>query len=137
MCDGPSSMPNDSCARLHEHCISSRAARMVNLMPDLRPAEIDTRVAFIVFTSNVFAIVGLRSFYFVLAGAIGRFRYLKAGLSVVLVFVGAKMLLDPHGREPKWFQFEISTVVSLLVVILILSTSITVSVLTRPERKSG
>jgi tellurite resistance protein TerC len=96
-----------------------------------------TRKAFIVFTSNVFAVVGLRSFYFLLAGAIGRFRFLKAGLSVVLVFVGAKMLLDPHGREPKWFQFEISTVVSLLVIILILSTSITVSVLARPERKSG
>lgn len=96
-----------------------------------------TRKAFIVFTSNVFAVVGLRSFYFLLAGAIGRFRYLKAGLSLVLVFVGAKMLLDPHGREPEWFQFELPTGISLLVIIVILLTSITVSVLTRPERKSG
>jgi len=47
--------------------------------------------------------------YFVLAGAIDYFRYLKIGLSVVLVFIGAKMLLDPHDHEPKWFQFEIST----------------------------
>jgi tellurite resistance protein TerC len=48
---------------------------------------------FVVFTSNVFAILGLRSLYFLLAGVIERFRYLKVGLSVVLVFVGAKMLL--------------------------------------------
>ncbi len=95
-----------------------------------------TRKAFIVFTSNVFAILGLRSLYFLLAGAIGMFRYLKAGLSVVLVFVGAKMLLDPHDREPKWFQFEISTVISLLVIAVILSTSITLSVaVVRREKK--
>ena len=59
-----------------------------------------TRQAFIVFTSNVFAILGLRSLYFVLVGAIDYFRYLKIGLSVVLVFIGVKMLLDPHGHEP-------------------------------------
>jgi tellurite resistance protein TerC len=57
-----------------------------------------TRKAFIVFTSNVFAILGLRSMYFLLAGALGYFRYLKIGLSLVLVFIGVKMLLDPHGR---------------------------------------
>jgi tellurite resistance protein TerC len=94
-----------------------------------------TRKAFIVFTSNVFAILGLRSLYFVLAGAIGRFRYLKAGLSVVLVFVGAKMLLDPHDQEPQWFQYKISTVISLLVIVLVLAGSITLSVLRRTERK--
>ena len=60
-----------------------------------------TTQAFIVFTSNVFAILGLRSLYFLLVGAIGYFRYLKIGLSVVLVFVGVKMLLDPHGHEPQ------------------------------------
>ena len=56
-----------------------------------------TRDPFIVFTSNVFAILGLRSLYFVLAGAITYFRYLKVGLAFVLVFIGLKMLLDPHG----------------------------------------
>jgi tellurite resistance protein TerC len=94
-----------------------------------------TRKAFIVFTSNVFAILGLRSLYFLLAGAIGMFRYLKAGLSVVLVFVGAKMLLDPHDHEPKWFQFEISTVISLLVIAVILSTSITLSIAVARQEK--
>ena len=52
-----------------------------------------TQNPFIVFTSNVFAILGLRSLYFVLAGAIDYFRYLKVGLSVVLIFIGVKMLI--------------------------------------------
>ncbi len=72
---------------------------------------------FIVFTSNVLAILGLRSLYFVLAAALGYFRYLKTGLSFVLAFIGGKMLLDPHDREPPlWFQMEIPTGLSLLVV---------------------
>lgn len=83
---------------------------------------------FIIFTSNVFAILGLRSLYFVLAGLIDYFRYLKVGLSLVLVFIGVKMLLDPHGHEPKWFQVEIHTTVSLLVVGVIILTSILMSV---------
>jgi tellurite resistance protein TerC len=87
-----------------------------------------TRHAFIVFTSNVFAILGLRSMYFLLVGALGYFRYLKIGLSAVLVFIGAKMLIDPHGRPPQWFQIEIPTGVSLLVVAAILLISITLSV---------
>lgn len=87
-----------------------------------------TTKPFIVFTSNVFAILGLRSLYFVLVGAINYFRHLKTGLSVVLVFVGVKMLLDPHGHEPKWFQLEIPTNVSLLVVAGIFLISIVLSV---------
>jgi len=95
-----------------------------------------TTKPFIVFTSNVFAILGLRSLYFVLAGAINYFRHLKTGLSVVLVFVGAKMLLDPHGHEPEWFQIEIPTGVSLLVVAGIFLISIALSVTAaRRERK--
>ena len=75
-----------------------------------------TRTAFIVFTSNIFAIIGLRSMYFLLAGALGYFRCLKIGLSFVLAFIGVKMLLDPHDRPPQWFQIEIPTGISLLVV---------------------
>jgi tellurite resistance protein TerC len=86
-----------------------------------------TQNAFIVFTSNVFAILGLRSLYFGIAGALGYFRYLKFGLSVVLVFVGLKMLVDPHGQSEKWFQMEIPTGVSLLVVAAILSIAIALS----------
>jgi len=96
-----------------------------------------TKRPFIVFTSNVFAILGLRSLYFVLAGAIDYFRYLKIGLSFVLVFVGAKMLLDPHDGAPKWFQVDISGGVSLLVVGAILATSIAVSVMAGRREKSA
>jgi tellurite resistance protein TerC len=83
---------------------------------------------FIVFTSNVFAILGLRSLYFVLANLITYFRHLKVGLSLVLVFIGVKMLLDPHDHEPKWFQLDISTNSSLLVVAAIILTSIAFSI---------
>jgi tellurite resistance protein TerC len=86
-----------------------------------------TTKPFIVFTSNVFAILGLRSLYFVLAGAIGYFRFLKVGLSIVLVFIGVKMLLDPHGRMPQWFQVEIPISTSLFVVAGILLTSVIAS----------
>jgi tellurite resistance protein TerC len=100
-----------------------------------------TTKPFIVFTSNVFAILGLRSLYFVLAGAIDYFRYLKIGLSVVLIFIGAKMLLAPHGHgdEPhKWFQVEIPTPISLLVVGGIIGTSILLSITaTRREQKAA
>jgi len=96
-----------------------------------------TRNAFIVFTSNIFAILGLRSLYFLLVGALGYFRYLKIGLSFVLAFIGVKMLLDPHDRPPSWFQREIPTGVSLLVVAAILLISIALSVIAawRERRK--
>ncbi len=96
-----------------------------------------TTKPFIVFTSNVFAILGLRSLYFVLVGAIGYFRYLKPGLSLALVFVGIKMLLDPHDREPPlWFQVEIPISVSLLVIAGIILGSIVLSVVAaQRERK--
>ncbi len=90
---------------------------------------------FIVFTSNVFAILGLRSLYFVLAGAIEYFRYLKVGLSFVLVFIGAKMLLDPHDHAPMWFQTKVPTGVSLGVVAGIILTSITLSVMATHREK--
>jgi len=88
-----------------------------------------TTKPFIIFTSNVFAILGLRSLYFVLAGAIGYFRYLKVGLSLVLVFIGVKMLIDPHDRAiPLWFQVDIPASVSLLVVAGIILASIVFSI---------
>ncbi len=111
-----------------------------------------TRDPFIVFTSNVFAILGLRSLYFVLAGAIVYFRYLKIGLSFVLVFIGVKMLLDPHAEEAlteggahaealelEWYQLDIPTSVSLGVVGGIIGMSILISVIAawHQRRQSG
>jgi tellurite resistance protein TerC len=89
-----------------------------------------TQTPFVVFTSNVFAILGLRSLYFVLANAIGYFRYLKIGLSLVLVVIGAKMLL-PLAQEHLGILsgFKISTYASLLIVVGIIFLSVAFSVL--------
>ena len=89
-----------------------------------------TKRPFIVFTSNVFAILGLRSLYFVLAGAIKYFRFLKYGLSLVLVFIGVKMLLDPgESAHPYWWQLDVSTPISLMAVGGIICISILLSLL--------
>lgn len=95
-----------------------------------------TQDAFIVFTSNVFAILGLRSMYFLLAGALGYFRYLKIGLAAVLVFIGVKMLLNPHGPEAKWFQVEIPTPVTLMVVAAIFVIAISLSLTSAHREKN-
>jgi tellurite resistance protein TerC len=94
-----------------------------------------TRKPFIVFTSNMFAILGLRSLYFVLAGAIGYFRHLNVGLATVLVFIGGEMLLDPHDAKPKWFQVDIPIAVSLLVVAGILLVAVVCSVIAAQREK--
>jgi TerC family integral membrane protein len=75
---------------------------------------------FIVFTSNIFAILGLRALFFLLAGFIGRFEYLKVGLGLVLVFVGAKMVLSD--------VYKIPIIVSLLVVTALIAGSVLASV---------
>ncbi|MCU0786299.1 MAG: TerC family protein, partial [Verrucomicrobia bacterium] len=81
-----------------------------------------TKDPFIVYTSNVFAILGLRSLYFALAGVMYKFHYLKIGLGVVLSFVGVKMIL----AHTAW---KIDTLVSLGVIVLILTTSVVWSLL--------
>jgi len=93
-----------------------------------------TTTPFIVFTSNIFAILGLRSLYFVLAGAMTSFRFLKYGLALVLVFIGVKMLIVPHGEAaPMWYQVEIPISLSLGVVAGIILGSIGLSFLTRKK----
>ncbi len=94
-----------------------------------------TRKPFIVFTSNVFAILGLRSLYFVLAGAIGLFRYLKVGISVVLAFIGVKMLIDPHDHPPRWFQWDMPDPLALVCVVGIIALSIFVSMIASAREK--
>jgi len=85
-----------------------------------------TKDPFIVYTSNVFAILGLRSLYFALAGVMDKFHYLKVGLGVVLTFVGVKMIL----AHTAW---KIDTLVSLGVIVLILTVSVVLSLL-RPKK---
>ncbi len=85
-----------------------------------------TQDTFIVYTSNVFAILGLRSLYFALAGVMDKFHYLKIGLGVVLTFVGVKMIL----AHTAW---KIDTLVALGVIVLILTASVVLSLL-RPKK---
>jgi tellurite resistance protein TerC len=84
-----------------------------------------TRNPFLVYTSNVFAILGLRSLYFVLAGVIGTFHLLKYGLALVLAFVGGKMLLSGYLHVP--------TGVSLAIVASVLAGSVLLSLVVRPR----
>jgi len=79
---------------------------------------------FIVYTSNIFAILGLRALYFALAGMMGQFHYLKVGLSLVLAFVGVKMLLVG--------VYTIPILVSLGVIVALLAGSIAASLLRPP-----
>ena len=81
-----------------------------------------SRETFIVFASNAFAILGLRSLYFLLGGMQGRFRYLNIGLGVILAFVGVKMLLL---GEP--FEIHLPTFMSLAVIAAVLTVAILLS----------
>jgi TerC family integral membrane protein len=105
---------------------------------------------FIVYTSNVFAILGLRTFYFLLAGVIERFHYLKFGLSIVLSFIGVKMLLPlvtkvlAAGINAIGFAtlaqrvdaiHDIPTVIALAVVAVVLLSSLAASLIWPKDRK--
>jgi tellurite resistance protein TerC len=79
-----------------------------------------TRDPFIVYTSNICAVLGLRALYFLLASVVDKFVYLKLGLSIVLIFIGAKMLLESF--------FHLPIVAALGVVGVVLGTSIVASV---------
>ncbi len=83
-----------------------------------------TKDSFVALTSNIFAILGLRSLYFALSGIMQLFRYLKIGLAIILVFIGVKMLVE------RWV--DISTTTSLGVIGSVLTTSVLMSVLVPP-----
>ncbi|MGZ4741452.1 MAG: TerC family protein, partial [Ilumatobacteraceae bacterium] len=74
---------------------------------------------FIVFTSNAFAIMGLRSLYFMLADMHARFSYLQQGLAIILAFVGVKMVIS------RWYH--IATPASLIVIVIVLMASVSFS----------
>ncbi len=90
-----------------------------------------TRDPFIIYSSNVFAILGLRAMYFLLAGMMNSFTYLSYGLSLVLIFIGAKMLAEGF--------IHIPIAISLLVVAAILAISIAASIVRnrRQARRTG
>ena len=84
-----------------------------------------TRDTFIVYTSNVFAILGLRALYFLLAGVLDKLDYLKVGLALVLVFVGAKMIVEP------WLHISVG--VSLAIVLGMLMVAVLASLLRKKK----
>ena len=86
-----------------------------------------TRNEFIVFTSNIFAILGLRSLYFAVSGIMQVFRYLNVGLAVILVFVGGKMLASHYVTIP--------IKLSLGIIGAVLAASILASVLIPQNRR--
>ncbi len=89
-----------------------------------------TKVPYIVFTSNVFAIMGLRALYFLLAGVMNLFRYLSYGLSAILIFIGVKMVLHQWWELPHW--------ASLAVIVSLLAVSIVASIVAaRREKAAG
>ena len=84
-----------------------------------------TRDPFIVITSNIFAILGLRALYFLIGGMMEKFHYLKPGLIVLLLFIGTKMIISEF--------YYIPTVTSLIIVFVILATVIVASLLRKPK----
>ncbi len=99
-----------------------------------------TRDSFIVYTSNIFAILGLRSLYFLIANFLGMFSYLKVGLGAVLGFVGLKMLTE-EPLEPILRNWGIGSrekiIISLGVIASILAVSVLASVVIRPKPVLG
>jgi len=96
----------------------------VDSIPAILAISTDT---FIIFTSNVFAILGLRALYFALEGITSYFHYLKYGLSAILVFVGVKMLIGGF--------YKIPTAYSLLTIVGILAVSVALSLLFPKKEK--
>ena len=87
---------------------------------------------FIVFSSNLFAILGLRSLYFLLAGVIDKFHYLKTGLAIVLGFVGTKMVIETASEYVLAHAIHVPIQWSLLVIFTVLAVAIGASLLFPP-----
>ena len=87
--------------------------------------------SFIVYTSNAFAILGLRALYFLLAGLLDRFHYLSKGLALILAFIGVKLILQASHKTINSGIPEIPSLVSLAVIVLVLAVSVILS-LRRP-----
>jgi len=84
----------------------------------------------VIYTSNIFAVLGLRSLFFLLKGAVNKFVYLQQGIAVVLVFIGLKMLVA-------YFDIHVPVALSLLVIVVCIAASIvySISVANRPDNK--
>lgn len=88
-----------------------------------------TQDTFIVYTSNIFAIIGLRSLYFLLSGMAGKFPHLKYGIAVILAFVGGKMIAS-------YFGMHVATGISLGIIVGVLAASILASYVWKPKEQN-
>ncbi|MGV9761594.1 TerC family protein [Streptomyces tricolor] len=93
--------------------------------------------AFIVYTSNAFAILGLRALYFMLAGLLDRFHYLSKGLALILAFIGVKLILQASHKTISTAVPEIPSPVSLAVITVVLAVSVALSLLRPPPPSAG
>ncbi len=87
-----------------------------------------TQTKMIIYTSNIFAVLGLRSLFFLLKGAVDKFRYLKEGIAIVLIFIGLKMLIEI-------FNIHLPTWLSLVAIVSCISGAILISVYTTKKKK--
>ncbi|ULR52275.1 TerC family protein [Streptomyces deccanensis] len=92
---------------------------------------------FIVYTSNAFAILGLRALYFMLAGLLDRFHYLSKGLALILAFIGVKLVLQASHETISTAVPEVPSLLSLAVIATVLATSVALSVLRPPSTPSA
>ncbi|MFH8370200.1 TerC family protein [Streptomyces sp. NPDC018031] len=105
----------------------------VDSVPAVLAVSSDT---FIVYSSNAFAILGLRALYFMLAGLLDRFHYLSKGLAFILAFIGLKLVLQAAHKTISTSVPEIPSLVSLAVIVVVLAVSVVLSIL-RPPPDSG
>ncbi|MEO7394513.1 MAG: TerC/Alx family metal homeostasis membrane protein [Chitinophagaceae bacterium] len=92
-----------------------------------------TQTKTVIYTSNIFAVLGLRSLFFLLKGAVDKFKYLKEGIAIVLIFIGVKMLIE-------YFDIHLPIWLSLLVIVFCLSGSVLFSVYMsnkKPDRQDS
>jgi tellurite resistance protein TerC len=87
-----------------------------------------TQDAFIVFTSNIFAILGLRALYFLLENMAEKLHLLKYGVAIILIFIGAKMLIAP------WFTFSSSMALTVVAVVLLTTAALSYVVKDKREK---
>jgi tellurite resistance protein TerC len=85
-----------------------------------------TQNKLVIFSSNIFAVMGLRSMFFLLSNIVKRFDYLQQGISFILIFIGIKMMLELFS-DLNWFHVHISTSLSLAIIVIVLGGSILLS----------
>jgi tellurite resistance protein TerC len=91
-----------------------------------------SRSSLVIYTSNIFAILGLRSLFFLLRGAVNQFEHLQQGIAIVLIFIGAKMLGEHYINN--WLDKNTQVLISLMVIIFCISGSIAYSIFTSKKK---